>query len=429
MEFPEYKKNIVVLGGGFAGLHAARRLGRSIKKLGLRSKYTVILVDRSPHHVFTPLLYEVATTGEGSTNTKALSALVAYPLKTLLERSGVEFRLDEVLSLDLTARHIHLKNGKLSFEFLVIALGGETNYYQIPGLETHALPLKTLEDSLAIRERLAPRVGPAKGLTRVVIGGAGSTGVELAGEIREWSCERPHANTCNVHVTLIEAGSSILGGLDLRVQKRATKRLKQLGVQVLTEERIARVDVHEIYLESGEKIPYDVFIWTGGVRATSLTNGMPVKRETKGRIEIRDAMECIPESADLRVTGNIYAAGDIACLCDPITGAPSPWMARPAIIGARVAAKNILERIKFAEGMSREVKIHTYQVPDYPYIVPLGGKYAVTKIGPFVISGFLAWIFKGIVELHYLISIMPVSRAFTIWLKGFFLFIKNDRMG
>jgi NADH dehydrogenase len=96
---------------------------------------------------------------------------------------------------------------------------------------------------------------------------------------------------------------------------------------------------------------------------------------------------------------------------------------------ARIAARNILERIKFAEGMSRAVKIHTYRVPEYPYIVPVGGKYAVAKVGPFVISGFLAWLFKGLVELNYLLSIMPWYRALDIWFRGLVLFMKNNRLG
>ncbi|MBI2278539.1 MAG: FAD-dependent oxidoreductase [Candidatus Brennerbacteria bacterium] len=436
MEFPEYKKNIVVLGGGFGGLQAALRLGKFIRRAGLGGKYSVVLVDKHPRHIFTPLLYEVATTSEaslpaGKRNTIAheLEPLVAYPLKELLESSGVEFHLDEVRRLDILEGVAHLKTGKLDYEYLVIALGSETNYFDIPGLAAHGLPLKTFEDALAIRERLDPRVGENKGLTRVVIGGAGSTGVELAGEIREWSCARPYTKTCNIHVTLVESGHNILGAMDARVQAKATARLKKLRVQIFTEERVVRVDTREIHLKSGEHILHDIFIWTGGVRAVPLTEELPMKREGKGRIEITSGMECLPIGEDLRVAGNIYAVGDIACLYDPETKQPSPWMARPAMMGARCAAKNIIERIKFAEGISRAIKTHTYRVPDYPYIVPVGGKYAVAKIGPFVISGFLAWVFKGIVELNYFLSIMPWWRALSVWLRGFLLFIKNDRMG
>lgn len=460
----EYKKNIVVLGGGFGGFQAALRLSKSVKKLGLSGKYSVILVDKRPRHVFTPLLYEVATTSETSATARELEPLVAYPLKTLLEGSGAEFRLDEVLHLDIAEGVVHLKNGKLPYAYCVIALGGETNYYKISGLEAHGLPFKTFEDALAIRERLGPHVGEEKGLTRVVIGGAGSTGVELAAEIREWSCKEPHATTCNVHVTLVEGGSIILGALDPRVRMRAERRLKHLGVQIITDERIARVDIRDIHLESGEKIPYDVFIWTGGVKAVSLTERLPMRREGRGRIEINGGMECLPIGDDLGVitAGNIYpvrsrardkvtsssgttgaatsngvyAVGDIACLYDPKTKQASPWMARPAMMGARCAAKNIMERIKFAEGMSRayrqagrEIKTFTYRVPDYPYIVPVGGKYAVAKIGPFVISGFLAWVFKGVVELNYFFSIMPLPRALAIWLKVLRIFMQNDRLG
>ncbi|MFH0806111.1 MAG: FAD-dependent oxidoreductase [Candidatus Brennerbacteria bacterium] len=468
-----FKKNIVILGGGFGGLQAALRLGRAVRRLGLGGRYAVTLVDKHPRHVFTPLLYEVATTPEASATARDIEPLIAYPLKTLLEGHGVEFHLDEVLHLDIAENVVHLKNGKLPYTYLVIALGGETNYYSVPGLQAHGLPLKTFEDALAIRERLSPRVGEHKGLTRVVVGGAGSTGVELAAEIREWAGREGNVHPVRnsppqgpsgarlsagaisngVHVTLVENGVSILGAMDPRVQTKATARLKKLGVQMLTEERIARVDIREVHLESGEKIPYDVFLWTGGVRAVTLTDRLPVKREGKGRIEIAEAMECIPESSDLRVTGNIYpvrgrpaegattvapgrpasngvyAVGDIACLYDPETKRPSPWMARPAMMGARIAAKNIVERIKFAEGMSREVKTYTYRVSDYPYIVPLGGKYAVAKIGPFVISGFFGWVFKGTVELNYLVSIMPWPRALALWLKGLRIFIQNDRLG
>jgi NADH dehydrogenase len=436
MDFSDNRKNIVILGGGFGGLQAALRLGHAIRRLGLGGTYTVVLADKRPRHVFTPLLYEVATTSEAGlpagrhgATAHELEPLVAYPLKTLLEGSGAEFRLDEVLHLDTAEGVVHLKSGKLKYEYCVIALGGETNYFNIPGLQAHGLPLKTFEDALAIRERLGPRVGEGKGLTRIVIGGAGSTGVELAGEIREWSCAPRHANTCNVHVTLVEGGASILGGFDARVQERAVARLKRLGVQILTEERIARVDIRDVHLESGEKIPYEIFIWTGGVKAVPLTERLPMKREGRGRIEIHEVMECIPESADLRVAGNVYAVGDIACLYDPVTKRPSPWMARPAIMEARCAAANIMERIKFAEGMSKEIRTRIYRVPDYPYIVPVGGKYAVAKIGPFVIAGFPAWIFKGVVELGYLYSIMPWYRALSVWLRGLILFIRNDRMG
>lgn len=429
MEFSENQKHIVVLGGGFGGLAAALHLGRAVKKLGLGGKYAVVLVDRSPHHIFTPLLYEVATTHEENATAHELEPLVTYPLKRLLAHSGVDFLLDEVLHMDLAEGVVHLKNGKLKYEHCIIALGGETNYYRIPGLEAHGLPLKTFRDALAIRERLAPRVGPARGLTRVVIGGAGATGVELAGEIREWSCEKKHRSTCNVHVTLIDGGAEILGGLDPRVRAAAERRLKTLGVQILTEERVARVDVRDIHLASGEKVPYDVFVWTGGVKAATFTEHVPMKREGRGRIEVRGELECLPEGPDLKIAGNVYAIGDIACLYDPETGAPSPWMARPAIEEGKIAAKNIVERMKFAEGMSRAVRTFTYRVPNYPYIVPVGGKYAVAKIGPFVLSGFPAWVFKGVVELNYFCSIMPWYHAVTLWLRGFVLFLKNDRLG
>jgi len=197
----------------------------------------------------------------------------------------------------------------------------------------------------------------------------------------------------------------------------------------MTNEIIKQAMANEVLTQGGKNIPFDILIWTGGVKASSLTQKLPLKKEKRGRIEIGSALECLPQSPDLKVTGHIYAIGDIACSYDPETGRPVPQVARAAISQGKIAAKNIIEDIKKHAGLSKKTFTYTYKPINYPYIIPVGGKYAVAKIGPLIISGFWGWILKGLVEFNYLISIMPFGKALKIWLKGLRVFIQNDRLG
>jgi len=208
--------------------------------------------------------------------------------------------------------------------------------------------------------------------------------------------------------------------MDPRVTRRAERRLKRLGVSILARERITKVFPTFVLLESGEKVRFDVCIWTGGVKPSPIAEPLPLKKEPQGRLEV---------APDLAAAEHVFVIGDVACLYDTHRKAPAQSMARPAIMEGRVAAANIVEAIKMAEGLALSPKLHAFRPRRYPYIVPVGGKYAITKTGPFVIAGFPAWIFKGIVELNYFLSIMPMWKALKIWLKGFFVFIRNGRLG
>lgn len=425
-EYEHSKKNIVMLGGGFGGLACALALGRELRRLKLSDRYRAVLIDRNRYHTFTPLLYEIATTHSETAEDRVLRSAVTFPLAELLGPLGVHVAEDEVAGIDLEERAVRFRTRKLPFAYLILALGAEMNYFDIPGLERRALALKTFRDALQVRNALSTRAASG-GLTRVIIGGGGPTGIELAAEIRNWACGAKGA-TCRFHVTIIEAGSTILAAFHTNVRARVARRLRSLGVQLITDERIAFVDDAYITLQSNEKIPYDVFIWTGGVKPPALLAKLPLKRDPKGRLEVGATMACVPTDGGPQLTG-VYAIGDLACLADPQTGTAVPGMARPAIMEGRAAAKNIIERIKAAEGLAGATRPFLFRPRNYPYIVPLGGKYAVAKVGPFVVSGFLAWLFKGLVELNYLLSILPWHRALAVWFKGLRIFIQNDHLG
>lgn len=463
-------RNIVILGAGFGGLQAALRLGHTLKKLKLTEQYGITLVDKNPYHTFTPLLYEIATTAERTEGNDKLQSIVTVNLRELAAGLPITVIEDSVTSINLATRTVRLAKSELTFEYLVIALGTETNYFGIRGFGEYTLPLKTFVDALKIRDALVSAVAHAdEGLVRVVVGGGGTTGVELAAEIaiqtsQDHICSRSRnlpnhkkegatvncstsSETCanasatshRVHVTIIEAGPSILAAMDPRVIHRAERRLKRLGVSILTRERITEVFPTFALLASGEKVYFDICIWTGGVKPSSIAGSLPFKKDSRGQIEVLQ---------NLAASENVFVIGDIAHFTNPKTNEPVPGAARPAMMEGRTTAMNIIERIKadksqiYADGLTkqetwiyadknngvgRRSKKYEYIPRRYPYIVPVGGKYAIAKIGPFVMSGFPAWIFKGIAELNYFLSIMPWWKALAVWFRRLFVFVRNKR--
>lgn len=395
------QKNIVILGAGFGGLQAALRLSKKLERDDLNEKYSVVLVDKNLFHTFTPLLYEIAATSPETANNLKLQKLVSFPIQSLISNKNITFVNDEISGVDMERKKIQFSHSEIDFEYLVIAPGAEVNYFGIPGLQKYALTMKSFADALRIRDALAAALQNDR-TANVIVGGGGATGVELAGEIEEWA---PRA-----HVIVIDGAPTILNGFSQKVIKKVTERLKKLGIETITNEIIGEVTEHNAVLKSGKQIPYDIFIWAGGVKASSLAGKFSLKLDKRGRIETEPTLKC---------AANVYAIGDVSSFVDPKTNNPVPQVARAAIEEGKIAAKNIINDIL------KNTRIEIYKPWNYPYIVPVGGKYAVAKIGPLVISGLPAWIFKGFTELNYFVSIMPIWEALKIWFKGLKIFIKN----
>ena len=408
------KKTIVIIGAGFGGLRAAMLLGKKIKRSRQINHYKIVLIDRNRYHTYTPLLYEAATTDKETANYPEIQKLVTYDISDILKKLPVRFIQNEVAGLDLTkglvyCRSFEITHEELKFDYLILATGSETNYFNIPGLEENSLTLKNFTDALKIRNAVLGAIANNKN-SKVIIGGGGSTGIELAGELKEWQPD--------LAVTIIEGSSTILPGFEKNVVERVQNRLKKLNVEILTEKIITEATQNKIFLKDNSTINFDLLIWCGGVKASGLIRKLPLKTETKGRIEVEEAMSCLPHTENLKLYGQVYGIGDAVCCYDPVTKKPMPMVARAAISQATVAVNNILgKNLKF------------YCPKTYPYVIPVGGKYAVAKIGPFIFSGIIGWLLKGLVELNYLLSIMPIGYALKTWLRGLYVFIKNDRLG
>ncbi len=430
------KKKIVVLGAGFGGLKAAWNLSAGIKKMKLRDSYEIFLIDRNGYHTYYPTLYEIATTSKNLANQIDLKAIVTVPLEEIFSDSHVTVIRNRIKELDLIEGDIHAENGeKYGFDYLVLALGTEVNHFDIPGLAENSLSLKSFMDAIQIRDSVWNLIegAPKDRQFNIIIGGGGSTGVELAGELKSWLCQLSDEKTtlCNVNLRIIQATQTVLPGFHPRIIDKVTRRLNEIGVDIVAGEGIVKVEKEKIHLTGGRIVPYDLLIWTGGVKASSLMDTLPVKKENRGRTEVSETMFCLPQTPDLELYGRIYAIGDAVCVYDPSTGKPIPQIAEAAIEQGKIAAHNILEDIRFAEHLTDSPAHRTFTPKsEYPYVIPVGAKYAVAKIGPIIICGFPGWILKGLIELYYLIlNVLPVRKALAMWLHGLKIFIQNDRLG
>jgi NADH dehydrogenase len=428
------KKHIVILGAGFGGLRAALDLGEKIARLKLTDRYEVLLVDQNPYHTYAPTLYEIATTDENLATQLDLKRIVTIDIRKSIGWLPIEFLQAKVVEVDVAGGDIHFESGtRLRFDYLVLALGSQTNYFNIPGLSEHSTTLKTVGDALKLRQRLLQEVeDPERRGLQVVVGGGGSTGVELAAEIKIAlsHMDRVACGSCGVDVTIIDGGATVLAPFGERIISLATKRLKRLGISLMNNERIASVDARAVALQSGEKVPFDILVWTGGVAPNALMSTLRMKKDPTGlRPLMTSQMVCLPEGEDLRFYGPIYGIGDAVCFINPRTNRPVPGVARAAIIQGQVVAHNIIEQIKESEGLTKKAALSHYKPFEYPYIIPVGGKFAIARFGPFVFAGLSAWLVKGLVEGNYLFSILPLFSALRLWLKGLWIFMRNDRLG
>lgn len=418
------KKSVVVLGAGFGGLRAAIDIAKALRRLKLLDRYEVVLADRNDCHLYVPLLYKVAASFDPEYEEKC-----TYDIATIIEGLPIRFVNAEVSSLDLSNGNIYLKSsGKqaglpvenLHANYLVLALGSETNFFGIPGMQENALQLKTLESALQIREtvKAAFDVGsrPGAAETNIIIGGAGPNGIELASEIRLFA-NRAQSENSNLHVSvsIVEAMPGILNGLDARGAKIAAGRLAQLGIAVKTNMKITGVSSSEIAIADNPPMPFNVFIWTGGVRTPELLTELPIAKDQRGKPLAKNDMACVPGTPDLKLAPMIYGIGDSICFMDPKTGHAVPAVAHVAILEGQIAARNIIAEIKRSELGGHEFLASVYRPGDYPWVIPAGENWAIAKLGPFVFSGWLGWEFSRLVELYYLSMIMSPVRAWRAW--------------
>jgi NADH:quinone reductase (non-electrogenic) len=407
------QQRVLILGGGFAGLTCAKGFPED--------RFAVTLVDRWNHHLFQPLLYQVATGGLAMTD-------IAQPLRSILsDYKNVTTLMDEVRHIDLAAKQVHLKNHVLDYDYLVIALGAKTGYFGHDDWAAHTLGLKSLDDAMTIRKKVLLTFEQAESstdpqetarlLTMIIVGG-GPTGVEMAGSLAELAqvvlkddFRRIDPSQAKVH--LIESGPKLLATFPGTLPEYTCKRLEHLGVTVHLNSPVKEVGAG--YVVTGDqRIDSDIIIWAAGVEASGVTRtlaGMPLDRA--GRIQVQP---------DLSLPGHpeVFAAGDLVALTDP-KGVRVPGVSPAAIQMGRFITKTILN-----EGMAVPRKPFTYL--DKGSMATIGRSAAVVSFAGMHLHGMLAWLMWLFVHLLFLMGMRNRAIVFLQWVWSYITWQRGARI-
>ena len=406
------RRKVVIVGAGFAGLNAARKLSRY--------PVDVTIIDRKNHHTFQPLLYQVATAGLSPGD-------IASPVRRVLRRArNVEVVLGEVTGFDLESRRVLLKDFSIPYDYLVVAAGATHSYFGHEEWAKYAPGLKTVEDATEIRrkvllafeaaEREALCCGRHEPMNIVVIGG-GPTGVELAGTLAEITRKSMaedfrHIDPRKTRILLIEAGPRVLPHYSEDLSQSALRQLQSLGVEVKLSTMVTRVDEFGVRF-GNEFLPTAVTIWAAGVAANPLGRllGAPVDR--RGLVQV---------NAELTIPGHpeVFVVGDLASAKDDKDN-QLPGLAPVAIQQGRYVAKTIGGEI---EGHSRR----TFHYIDKGSLATIGRAAAVGQIKNWKVSGLFAWLMWLFVHILYLVGFRNRLLVMIQWAWSYFTYDRSARL-
>ncbi|CAI9084545.1 NAD(P)/FAD-dependent oxidoreductase [Candidatus Methylacidiphilum fumarolicum] len=414
--------HVVIGGGGFGGLTAAKTLGKEIQKRKLPCKLT--LIDKENHHLFQPLLYQVATAGLAATD-------IAVPIRSILSRiQEVEVRMETIERIDLEKKMLFCSKGVLSYDFLILSLGMRVNYFGHEEWSSFCLGLKTLGDGRSIRnvilnafEKAEIETNPKereKYMTFVIVGG-GPTGVELAGALAELSKKAlkkdfRNIDPANTRIILLEAAPRILLSYNERLSALARSRLEKMGVEIMVSKPVEKIEKGKIFYKGG-MIEASTILWAAGVCAMDLP-GLDVPKVKDGRIKVLE---------DLTVPGHpeIFVIGDMAM----VPGVPA--VAPAAIQMGKYAAYEISRRVACQVGRrtGRDfLKPRAFHYFDKGMMTTLGRGKAIVQFHNFGFNGYLAWIVWLLVHIITLISFRNRLTVLIQWAWAYFRFKPGARL-
>ena len=408
---PMTRTRVVIIGGGFGGMTAARCL-RDVD---------VVLIDRTNHHVFQPLLYHVATAALSPSD-------IAWPLRTVFRsQPNVRIVMDDVVSIDRLSREVHLRHSApIGFDALIVAPGSCHAYPGQDNWESCAPGLKTMADAIQLRERMllafeeAERqkadTGSQNRLTFVIVGG-GPTGVELVGSLLEIGraaigSDYPHLRLDDLSIILVEAGSRILPGFDPALSEKALAALERMGVTVKLTKPATAVRADGVMLGE-EWIASTHVIWAAGTKASPLLDTLGVDQDPSGRVKVQP---------DLTISGHpwIFVIGDGAYCLDQ-DGRPLPGIAPVAISQGRYVATLINEERSPAHRSP-------FVYRDRGMLATIGRGQAVAQCGPVRASGLLAWVLWCVTHIFLLIGLRNPVRVMAEWIWSYLTFKPGARL-
>jgi NADH dehydrogenase len=405
---------IVIIGAGFGGLQAARALR------GVNAQVTII--DRSNHHLFQPLLYQVATAGLSPAD-------IASPIRVVMRKvRNSEVLMGEVIDVDTEQKKVILETGVVvPYDYLVIATGATHSYFGKPEWEKFAPGLKSIADATAIRQKILLAFETAemeqdperkKALLTMVVVGGGPTGVEMAGSIAEMSrlalCnDFKHFDPTKTRIILVEAGPRILNSFPEDLALKAQNELKRLGVEVMTGKPVEAIDAEGVSV-SGERIRAKTVIWAAGVKASPAGKWLKTEMDKAGRVVV---------NGDLSVKGHreIFVIGDTAAALDQ-EGKQYPGVAPVAMQQGRFVAKTIKKQL-FGEQTTE-----TFHYFDKGNLATIGRAFAILQFRKIKLAGGLAWLAWIFIHIMYLVEFRNRVAVFLEWLWAYLTYQRGVRL-
>jgi len=411
-------KKILVLGAGFGGLTFCQTFRHA--------KASVTLVDAQNHHLFQPLLYQVAAAGLSAPE-------IAEPTRSILSRrKDVTVLMDKVTGFDLAARRVYCEGHTLSYDYLVLALGGVTSYFGHPEWAEFAPGLKSLEDALCIRsdvllafERAENEADPSvrRQLMTLVVVGGGPTGVELAGAFAELARhvlrrDFRRIDPGQARVVLIEAGPRLLPQMPESLSASALRQLERFGVEVRLNSKVAQIRRGEVELASGQVLAAENIIWAAGIAANPLAARLAAACDRSGRVKV------LP---DLSLPGHpeVFVIGDLAAVADR-DGKPVPGVSPAAMQMARHVARIVRQELDSTVRDSATRPAFRYR--DKGTMATIGRSAAVAKIGRLELTGFPAWLAWLFVHLLFLIGFDNKLTVLIQWAYSYFTYKRGARI-
>ncbi|MBC6365547.1 NAD(P)/FAD-dependent oxidoreductase [Algoriphagus sp. AK58] len=405
---------VVIVGAGFAGLKLAR---------SLRNKsFQVILLDKNNFHQFQPLFYQVATAG-------LEPSAISFPLRKIFHNTkNVSFRMAEVIRVDKDNKRLFTDIGYIDYDFLVLSMGADTNYFGSKNIEYFSSPMKSVSEALYIRNKIISNYEKAitiekmenrKSLMNVVIVGGGPTGVELAGAMAElrnnvFPKDYPELSFKNMKVVLIEAGSSLLAAMSSEAQQKAMDYLVKLGVEVYTHTRVLDYDGKVVLLEGKESIETQTLLWAAGIKPNKIDGLRPENYSGNGRIMV-DEFNRIPDAH------NLFVLGDQCLMPTGNFLKGHPQVAQVAIQQARNLADNLL-------AISKGKEMRPFSYKDLGSMATVGRKLAVVDLPFLRFQGTLAWLTWLFVHLMAILGVKNRLFIFLDWSWNYLSFDPSLRL-
>ena len=411
------RPKVLIVGGGFAGLAAAKALAKA--------PVAVTILDRRNHHVFQPLLYQVATASLSPAD-------ISAPIRSVVRgQANCQVVLAAVTSVDVVNRRLVLANGHVSYDYLVLAAGATHAYFGHDDWAPIAPGLKTLEDATELRRRIllafesAEHEGSLDARRAVLtfgIVGAGATGVELAGAIKEIAGatlpkDYKNIDTRTTRVILFEGGTRVLPPFPPELSARAHRDLERMGVEIRLNSTVTKITPQGIFVGQ-EFIPVRNVFWAAGVKASPLGQSLGVPLDRAGRVIV---------GPDLSIPGHpeVFVTGDMAASTSPDTGKPVPGVAQGGLQMGQFAGETIAHEVL---GRSTAGERRTFVYYDKGTMAVIGKAKAVAQIGRFKFGGFLAWLVWGGIHIAFLIGFRNRLQVLFSWFWNWLLNARDARL-